>query len=481
MDARFDVILPGIGGVGQLLAHPVKDDVHIIIDEDRLDISNHVQLLEAADLLLVGDLAVDDAVAGMEIGHLLPGALDGVEAHFHRAVADGVHDGGHVVLMSLHYQVIQLFLRLVDGQTPGRGVIGIGLAHISGAGTQGAVGQDLDGRDLEGAVAVAVIQLFLVKELGDLVRRGEEGLLGQAELEIALFALVPHETEHLKGMSVGDVLNVIRLDRGDAVSKHVVLGLDQHVHQLADGGGGQRFLDVVKDILFHHAVGGTVFISFGIGTVFLDALLVQTQDLHGLGVHDAHVEAGPHDEDGVFGGDGVQIPAVGEAALVGEIVMVPALAGAPQTALALVVVFKEMAHPVDDLFQRSRTGQIGPQLGLDIMQIMHVAGASCMRCRWLSLKPGRRKDPPQSMVSSSAWGCSLKYCSAPASVPTKAKKSPMTTADCAEGCSGSMVAMLAFLIQRDIKQTPQFVKFGLRLWFGPGKSGERSHPGPIYE
>ena len=247
----------------------------------------------------------------MKIGHLAAGALDGVEAHLHGAVADGVDQRRHIVPVGLHHKIVEVLLVFIDRQALRRGVVGIGPAHQRGARAEAAVGEDLDGVEFEGAVAVGAVAAA-GEELVDGLLLGQQALLGDAELELAGLARLAEQLHHVIGAAGGDVLEVVALHARQAVFEQVVLALAQHVAQHVVLREGQAGLDVVKDVLLDDAVGLAVAEGLGERAVPLDALAVDVQQLHGLAVEHADVEAGAHDDDRIFRRHGVEVAAVGK-------------------------------------------------------------------------------------------------------------------------------------------------------------------------
>ena len=372
MHAAFNEGPPGIGGVAQGLSHPVKGDVHIIVDKHRLDVGGDVQFPEALKLAGVCDLAVHDTVAGMEVGHGPAGVFDGVQAHLDGAVADGVDGRGHIVPVGLCHHGVELLLG-EQGQPPGGGIIGIGLPHQGGAGAQGAVGQQFDAGDLEAAVAEAVVPAVPVKKDVHLLLAVHQGLFGHAQLQVSPVAGLPQPLHHLIGAAVREIFEVVRLDAGEARREQVLLRLQQLVQQLVRPGSGQVTFDVVQDDLLHHAVGAAVRPALCVFAVAVHGVPADAQQLHGPGVQRAHMEAGSHHQNGIFCGDGVQVPVGGEPPLSGKAVLVPALTDQPEAAVFVIAVFKKIPHAGNDLPDRTAATQVRAHFGLYIVHIMHMA------------------------------------------------------------------------------------------------------------
>lgn len=85
-------------------------DVHVAVDEHRLDKGGDIQLRHAAELSLRQDLTVHHAVTGVQPGQLRAGPLESVEHHLSRSVSDGVDGNGHIVPVGGDHQPVQLCL-----------------------------------------------------------------------------------------------------------------------------------------------------------------------------------------------------------------------------------------------------------------------------------------------------------------------------------------------------------------------------------
>ena len=306
------------------------------------------------------------------MGQRLLGGLDGIQTQLDGAVADGMDGYRHVVAVSLHHHFLQLFGR-EEQQTPGGGIVGIGLAQIGRPGAQRAVGQQLDAGDLETAVAKAVVPAVLVEESLHFFQTIHQRLFRHAQLEDALVGSLPDTLHHVVSAAVGEVFEVVALDGGNAAFKQVGLTGDQLIQQLIQTGGGQIALDVVQNDLLDHAVGRAVGPPFGVVAVLSHGILVDAQQLHGLGVEGTHMETGTHHQNGIFGGDGIQIPVGGETLFIGEAVLVPAFAHHPQAGVFVITVFKIVLHPLYQIGHGGAAEKLGAHLGLDIVHIVHMA------------------------------------------------------------------------------------------------------------
>ena len=279
---------------------------------------------------------------------------------------------GHVVAVRFHHHFLQLLGR-EEQQTTGGGIVGIGLAQIGRPGTQRAVCQQLDAGDLETAVAKAVIPAVLVEESLHFLQTVHQRLFRHAQLEDALVRGFADAFHHVISAAVGEVFEVVALDGGDAAFKQVGLALDHLFQQLLQTGGRQVALDIIQNDLLDNTVGSTVRPALGIVAVLPHGVLVDAQQLHGLGVHGAHVETGAHHQNGIFGGNSIQIPVGGEAFFVGEAVLVPAFANHPQAGVFVIAVFKIVLHPLYQIGHGSAAEQLSAHLGLAVVHIVHMA------------------------------------------------------------------------------------------------------------
>ena len=351
MHAHVSQGLEGIGGLCQLLAHTIIDDVLVVVDEDGLYLSQNVVLLEPLQSFGSGDLAVDYTVAQRvgAVGHVL---LIGLEDHLSSLVADGVGGNAHAVCGSDAADLIQVSL-IHNSDAGGGGIICIGGIQLGGTGTQRAVYEQLQRAD--------PVQVITMTGLVAVCQEGTEVVdLGEAALMISTdaAACMGYILIGLPHLSIVLVLDVVGLNRSHAHGLSIVHGSADALLVVGNsllGNDGQHHCQsaALTDDTIGIAVGIQVDGSAGgLGSVAVDAGLLQSHR-----VAHSHMTAGTGADDGMLGGDLVQILTGGHPVGIGEEVLVPAAAQYDFTGSHMVLL-DETAAPLDHFSQGGNLMQL---------------------------------------------------------------------------------------------------------------------------
>ena len=192
----------------------------------------HAERGHARDLLPVGDLRVDDAVARVAARADGLRVLDGAQHPVAGSVADGVDGDLHARPVGLKDERVKRLLRVIH-DAAGLRIVGIRGAQEGRAGAEGSIADQLERADAEALVAPAR-RIAGLQKSGQLRLRGQQALLGDAGGQ---FAFVRQGAVDGDDILKGEAGKVVRLDGGDAVTAH---GTEREQQALADALPVQR-------------------------------------------------------------------------------------------------------------------------------------------------------------------------------------------------------------------------------------------------
>ena len=355
--AQIQKGLPGIAAPGQLLTCPVPDDVDIVVQENGLGVDMEPELRDAPELVGPGDLAVDDAMAGIGPGTGSLGLFNGIQHQIQAGIADAVDSHLHAMCMGCADQLVEL-LPGKDGEAPCTGFVCIGTAEEGGPGTQGTVAQELQRTHGE-AVRGRMVGADKFHQVGD---GGEIRLLPDPDGQRTLGLQLPVGfIDRLPGDLAEDAV-IVAVTAGDAPAVQIGAGGTDVAFQGLFVRGRNGIQHQIHGIVEEAALFIVDLTAIGGWCVRGDA-----QHLHCFGVDHQRMTAGPDGADGQFIRYGVQIMAVGHSADIGEAVLIPAPSHDPSPVGG--GIFQAQEH----LGQRAGMGRQGRHVeGLAVIEQVHV-------------------------------------------------------------------------------------------------------------
>ena len=350
--------LPGVTALCKLVTGTLMDDVDVVVQENGLGVDMELPLCDAPELVGPGDLAVDDAVAGISTGMGGLGLFDGIQHQIQAGIADAVDGHLHAVGMGRADQLVELRPGK-DGEAPCAGFVGVGTAEEGGPCTQCAVAQELQRshREPVGGRMVGADEFHQVGDGGKITLLPDPD--GQRTLGLQLLVGLVHGlpgdlAEHavIVAVTAGDAPAVQITAGGADVALEGLLvrgrdGIQHQIHRIVE--------EAAVFIVDLAAIGG--------GGAGGDA-----QHLHRFGVDRQGVTAGTDGADGQFGGYGVQIVAIGHPADIRETILIPAPSDDPSPVGG--GIFQTLEH----LGQGAGMCRQGCHVqGLAVVQQVHVA------------------------------------------------------------------------------------------------------------
>ncbi len=365
--AHVDKGPPVVALLCQLAADAVVDDVHVAFDEDRLHQRKDVQFAEPLLQLPGHDLAVDDAVPGVEPWEFAHHALVGVHRHFERLVADAVRHDLHTVLMSRRKQTVQLFFGM-DQDALLAGIVLIAVLESGCPRTERSVLEHFERPDL----VASKLGSRLVpgcKERFELLFCPKCALLIHAHRQLVFGGQFLKRLRNELAAVDGVVDVVFGVHGCDALFDHIAARLENHALDFFERRNRHRVGQDVLGMLTDDAVWGSVLIITEQHVRRRFPLAQDAQHVHAFRVDNGHVETGPADYDGNLCGHLVQVLARRHERCI-PIVLVKRHAGKP--APFFDRLRQTFAQPGLHFVQRSRTGEVDLLEKLDVAEHVQV-------------------------------------------------------------------------------------------------------------
>ena len=153
-----------IAGRRPLLSDSFLHDVDVIIQENRLEVCVQGQFRKFIKLVRPSNLAVDNAVPVVLSGTLGKGLFVGCQDIIQNSVPYGMDGHLHPMGICISHHVLEL-LSGENENSPGGGIVCIGLAEIGAPGSQGTVSQHFKGTNLKPMISPARVISFFHESL----------------------------------------------------------------------------------------------------------------------------------------------------------------------------------------------------------------------------------------------------------------------------------------------------------------------------
>src|SRR6266852_653301 len=308
---------PGVSALDALGTDAGFGPAHVVGLVRRLHRGDDFELGEALEIVGGDDLGMLDAVAAVARAIGFCDGFENVETDAVGAVADGVEvelESGLVAFDGQRFQLVGLH----NQNSSGLGVVGIGLEHGGGAGTESTVGDHFESAGLEPRIsgaAIGALVFQVVERLGKMQPFGD----AHGKLAVIFEQLVSEEIFPIGIILSGSdaILGEIGQNQGDSAAALLDAGI-------RDAGADKLH----RRTFLEHAgkLPGRVALEFTAGRI--GRVLIEFGELEGERIGDGDVARNLGQQHGIFGGNVVELPFVGKLFFRPQRV-VPAGAGDP--------------------------------------------------------------------------------------------------------------------------------------------------------
>ena len=287
-----------------------------------------IQVCNFLQLVGTGDLTVDNAVAGILPGMGRQRFFYTAEHQIQAGIANAVDSHLHTLFVGMADHLVK-DLRGKDAETAGfRGIL-VRFGQIGGSGAQCTVAQHFEWADFEESCTFSGV-----------ISRLQKGAEGRKICEISLLIDPDGQFAGFSQLPIGFVdplpghileyAVVIAVAAGDTVTVQHFAACTEHILQFLFGRSRNRGIYQIHGVVQQNAVGNARF-CYDLASGNLRDVSTNAQDLQRFAVDRHGVSAGPYGAHRIFGGDFVQIPAVGHSLFILKQILVPAPAQDPAT------------------------------------------------------------------------------------------------------------------------------------------------------